>query len=382
MSRFDRYMLSRFMVLFGFFALVLVAVYWVNRAVILFDRLIGDGHSAAIFLEFTALSLPNVIRLVLPMAAFAATTYVTNRLSADSELAVVQATGYSPWRLARPVALFGLLVMAMMLVLSHVLVPASLAQLREREGDIAESVSAQLLREGQFLHPSDDVTFYIREITPEGELTDVFLSDRRQEGRAVTYTADTAYILSEGGAFNLVMLNGLAQTYDAAEERLSTTNFEDLTYDISGLVEGAGDRRRRTYAMSSYELFFRTEEMAEIASDTVGEVLEEAHGRNQQPLLALVAALIGYSALIAGGFSRFGLGRQIVLAIFLLVVVKLVESVVTTPVRENGALWPLIYLPTVAGLGIVAVLLHLASRPFRRGPAAAPPPDPGPEAPA
>ena len=45
MSRFDRYMLSQLMMLFGFFALVLVSVYWVNRAVILAsDEVIRQGH--------------------------------------------------------------------------------------------------------------------------------------------------------------------------------------------------------------------------------------------------------------------------------------------------------------------------------------------------
>ncbi|ETX30689.1 permease [Roseivivax isoporae LMG 25204] len=365
-------MLSRFMMLFGFFALVLVSVYWVNRAVILFDRLIGDGHSARIFLEFTMLSLPNVILLVLPMAAFAATTYVTNRLSGDSELAVVQATGYSPWRLARPALAFGLIVMMMMLVLSHYLVPASLAQLREREVEISGSVSAQLLREGAFLNPSTGVTFYIREITADGELRDVFLSDRRQEDRAVTYTAATAYVLREDGASNIVMLNGLAQTLDGETGRLSVTTFEDLTYDITNLISSDTSRRPRTYAMSTADLLLRTEESARLADDPVGEVLEEVHGRFQQPLLAVVAALIGYSALMVGGFSRFGLGRQIVFAIFLLVLVKLVESVVTTPVRANGNLWPLIYLPSLAGFAMAAALLHVAARPFRPGRGAAP----------
>ena len=71
MSRFDRYLLSQLVALFGFFALILVAVYWVNRAVGLFDRLLGDGHSALVFLEFSLLMLPNVIRLVLPIAATA-----------------------------------------------------------------------------------------------------------------------------------------------------------------------------------------------------------------------------------------------------------------------------------------------------------------------
>ena len=40
MTRFDRYMLSQFMVLFGFFALVLVSIFWINKAVRMFDRLL------------------------------------------------------------------------------------------------------------------------------------------------------------------------------------------------------------------------------------------------------------------------------------------------------------------------------------------------------
>ena len=65
-------MLSQLLVFFGFFALVLVAVFWINRAVQLVDRLISDGQTALVFLEFTALGLPRLITTVLPIAAFAA----------------------------------------------------------------------------------------------------------------------------------------------------------------------------------------------------------------------------------------------------------------------------------------------------------------------
>ena len=123
MPRFDRYILSTFLGIFGFFALVLVGVYWINRAVGLFDQLIGDGQTALVFLAFSALTLPYVIKLVLPVAAFIAAVYGGNRLISDSELVVMQATGFSPFRLARPVALFGLVVTGMMLVLTLTLVP-------------------------------------------------------------------------------------------------------------------------------------------------------------------------------------------------------------------------------------------------------------------
>ena len=48
MPRIDRYLLSQFLTLFGFFALVLVSVYWINRAVSLFEQLISDGQTALV----------------------------------------------------------------------------------------------------------------------------------------------------------------------------------------------------------------------------------------------------------------------------------------------------------------------------------------------
>ena len=143
MTRIDRYMLSQFLTQFGFFALVLVSVYWINRAVRLFEQLIQDGQTALVVLEFTALTLPVVIALVLPVAAFAATAYGTNRLASESELTVMQAAGLSPWRMARPALVFGLLVALMVGVLAHGLVPMARARLAERQADIAENVTAR-----------------------------------------------------------------------------------------------------------------------------------------------------------------------------------------------------------------------------------------------
>ena len=143
MSRYDRYVLSQFLLFFGFFSLILVAVFWISRAVVLFDRLIGGGQSALVFLEFTALILPNLVRMILPISAFAAAVYVTNRLDSESELTVMRATGSSPWRLARPALYFGLVTAAMMSALTHFLLPASIKQLSLREAEVARNITAQ-----------------------------------------------------------------------------------------------------------------------------------------------------------------------------------------------------------------------------------------------
>ena len=364
MSRFDRYLLSQLMILFGFFSLVLVSVYWVNRAVVLFDQLIADGHSAGVFLEFTMLTLPNVIGMVLPISTFAAVVYVINRLNNESELIVMQATGFSPWRLARPVVVFGLLVALFMLSLTVYLVPESNAQLKQRERDITASVSSRLLRDGIFLHPVKGTTFYIREITSDGELLDIFLSDRRDEEVAVTYTANKAYLLRDGPSTNLLMLNGLAQTLNYETNQISTTLFSDFAYDISGVFANTGPLRLGMKEMSIPDLLEQAETTTSLKTEA--RLREEMHSRLHEPLLCLAAALIGYSALMIGSFSRFGATRQILFAIFLLVLIKMVESLVTGPVRSSPSLWYLVYAPSVFAFVTSGLLLFKASQPKRR----------------
>ncbi|WP_338081963.1 LPS export ABC transporter permease LptF [Donghicola mangrovi] len=368
MGRTDRYMLSQLMVLFGFFALVLVSIYWINRAVILFDTLIGDGQSVAVFLEFSMLSLPAVIGLVLPLASFAAAVQLTNRMSNESELVVMQATGFSPWRMARPVAIFGIVVALLGAILTNALIPTSSQQLKLREKEISQNMTAKLLKDGVFLHPTRGVTFYIRNIADNGTLEDMFLSDNRDSERRMTYTAKQAYLTRSENGPRMVMVDGMTQALDRATNRLSVTYFQDFVYDVSGfLTDDAKIDPSRDF-LSTWDMLTRTAEMAELARDSEGEILEAAHKRINDPILCLVTALLGFSALIAGGFSRFGSGTYVLLSIVLIIVLMIIQSAVKDPARANAALWWLTYLPSVAGLAMIGVLLSFASGYFRRAP--------------
>ncbi|WP_377504905.1 LPS export ABC transporter permease LptF [Octadecabacter sp. R77987] len=364
MARFDRYMLSQLFTLFGFFSLVLVLIYWINRAVRLFDQLIADGQTAIVFLEFTAMTLPQIIRIVLPLAAFVAATYVTNRMSSDSELTVVQATGFSAFRLARPVLVFGLTVTGMMLVLTHFLAPMSTARLADRSAEISRNMTARLLTEGTFTNPADGITFYIREITPTGELLDVFLSDNRDPDQAITYTTNRAYLVRTENGPQLVMIDGMAQTLDTESQRLFTTTFTDFAFDIGALVPAAGVRNRSWHELSTQELLNPTPELEAETGRSAGALIVAGHDRFDQAFLATVAALIGFATLMTGGFSRFGVWRQIIAAVFLVIVVKGLESTGAGIARANPALWPMVYLPTVGGAVIVWTLLFAATRPY------------------
>lgn len=370
-SRFDRYLLSQLLQLFGFFALVLVAVYWVNRAVGLFDQLIGDGQSALVFLEFSLLTLPNAIRLVLPVAAFAATLYAVNRLTQESELVVMQATGFSAFRLARPVLFFGLAVMAMQLVLTNLLVPASQRVLSARSAEISENVTARFLNAGQFMHPAKGITLYIREISPTGVLLDLFLADERRAGERVIHTARQAFLVRGDVAPKLVMVDGTTQTLKREDGRIAVTRFSDFTLDLAGVVSLAEAGGVSLNALPTPVLLAPSDEAMAATGATRAQMLEEGHSRLASPILAVSAALLGFAALLQGSFSRFGLWWQMALAVGLLIGVQLVWTWTGSLAIRSAEAWPLVYLAPASGISLAGFMLWWAQRPRRlRGAAA------------
>lgn len=367
MPRIDRYILSQLLTLFGFFALVLVSVYWINRAVSLFEQLISDGQTALVVLEFTALTLPLVISIVLPIAAFAASAYGTNRLAAESELVAMQATGISPWRMARPVLVFGLMVAVMVAVLVHSMVPMARARLAERQAEIAQNVTSQFLRAGSFQYPVRGVTLYISDIADDGRLLYFFLEDARDPNEKVTYTANEALVVRTEGGPRLVMMQGMVQSLrqSGGRQSLAVTRFSELAYDMLSLSGDGGTRKRDLRAYSTPQLLRADPEMLAATGASSDKARAEAHERLAKPFQAPVAALLGFAMLLLGGFSRFGVWRQVIWAVVALIVVQFLGTAAEAQVAQNAARWPLIYLPPLVGAGICAGALWLAARPRR-----------------
>lgn len=357
MRTFDRYLLSHLLMVFGFFSLILVAVYWVNRAVSLFDRLIAGGSNVSLFLELTLLTLPSVILTVLPISALVATLYGVNRLSAESELVVAQTTGLSPWAMARPVMYFGLCVAVLLSLLAHFLVPVSRTMLAEQNKKLSQEISGRFLKDGEFLHPGTGITVYVREITEQGELRGVFLQDRRDASARTTYTAERAVLLRAGDSPRLVMFEGSAQTLHTETRNLTVVSFADFTYDLAGLVGGPAGTAKDPRSLSTASLMRAAPQDLERDDVPRGVYLFEGHNRFAEPIFAAGLPVLAISLLMLGSFSRLGLWRQILAAVFLAIMLKLTSNVVENAVRGSADMWPLTYLPAVITVGMAALAL-------------------------
>ena len=362
MSRFDRYLFTQYFLMFGFFSLILLFIYWINKAIALFDNLISDGQTFLVFLEFSILTIPPIIPIVAPLAAFAAAIFVTNRLKNDSELTIMQATGFSPLRLSRSIFLFGLVVTIILMIISHYLIPKSNNILLKRQNEVASSLNAKLLKVGSFIHPQNGVTFYIGGISTSGVIEDVFVLDERNKDREIIVTSKSGYLITNNNNPILVLKDGIVQNYDLKSTNLSTIHFQDLSYDLtSWSVKERMSKSKLLLTYSSFDLFKDPELVSILTDSSPISVLEELHSRILTPLLALIAALIGFSALMIGDYSRFGASKQISVGIVILILIKLSESYGNELMLKSQGNWLALYLPVLIGILIFSFMMLLAS---------------------
>jgi hypothetical protein len=138
-------------------------------------------------------ALPQIMMLVLPIAAFVATLYIFNRMIGESELVVMQTAGLSAWRLMRPVLVFGLFLAALIGILANVLAPAARSQFIDRSAEVQEDLTGTLPARGRVhpphrgadrLYPRDHRTGRVPRPLPAGQVAAESGDDLYRDHRA------------------------------------------------------------------------------------------------------------------------------------------------------------------------------------------------------
>ena len=356
MRKVDRYIFRQILWPFMFFVMVFTGVIWLTQSLRVIDTVVNNGQSATVFLEFTALLLPMVLSIVLPVALFAAVLFAVNRMFSDSEIVVMLASGLSGTSLLRAVLAFAVLVMLLMYVITLVVMPAAQREMRDRIFQIRGDVAASLLREGEFLEPVDGVTIYLRTAGGAGEMLGVFIQDERDPDQEVTYTAERAVLVRDGEETRMVMFDGIAQTANHGEnDNLSILRFDQLAYDLSRLGDKNGQRALKPSEMYISRLLTITPE--EGAPRPIGDYRAEAHEALSSPLYVLALPMLAVAFIISSGFRRQGFAGRIVLAAVAGLALRIVGLAAKSTVSGAALLWPLMYIPPLIGVIIAFALL-------------------------
>ena len=170
LNQLDRYILFCQFRPFLFFSFVLVGILWLVQALPRLDDIISNGQSGDVFIKVAILMLPQVMLLVIPLAAFSATLYSVNQLFLEAEFTIFMSVGRSNISISKSIIVFGLLVSIFMYALSLYFVPISQQKLRALMFEVRQNLTGQLIKDGRFFHPTDGVSIYIRESNKTGEI--------------------------------------------------------------------------------------------------------------------------------------------------------------------------------------------------------------------
>jgi len=357
----DRYVLSRLIGPFLFFIVIFGAILWLNQVLRLADAVIDTGQSGMVFAELSVYLIPKVLETVVPMAAFASATFLTNRLYSEAELIILMGAGISPADATRPYFLFGGICLVLMIFLSQLLTPFAMGLFQDRQYQISREIPTRFIIPGAFSNPVPGITIFFGAITPDGAFKDVVIHDTRSR-TAVTHTAPEGQILSNRTGPTLILFDGTIQHLEP-DRRLSTIYFETLSYDLGRFAKEAAGR---TYKIS--ELHFH-ELLGSGRANLVPEVqrMTEFHDRIVKSLLAVAFPVLGAIVLLSSGFSRSGFFLRIALCVVFMVAVNALRGFVQPFAGPDAGFWPVLYAPVVLAFGAVIILLRMGLAPWKSG---------------
>ncbi len=357
-----RYILGQLVTATIFVTLALTFAIWLTQSLRLIDYIVNRGLPASTFLTFIGLLLPSFLGVVLPVAAFVASLFIYHKLAMDSEMVVMRAAGLSQLQLARPAIILGVMVTLAVYSISLYFLPASFRNFKDLQNSFRSDFSTVLLQEGVFTALTDEITVYVRQRSPDGELRGILVHDNRDPEKPVTMMAERGALVASEAGPRVVMENGNRQEVTPGTGRFSLLYFDRYTVELSEFGEAAQSRWREPKERYLNELLFPTSDRRDQRYQQ--ELIAEGHQRLVSPLYTLVFVLIGMAALLAGEFNRRGQVKRVLAAIACVAALEGVSLALHDLATRSAAAVPMMYLAVLVAAGLS--LYVLLRRPGRR----------------
>ena len=325
-------------------------------------------------LLFVLSIIPAFLVFIIPMSFLVAVLFAFNRLSAESELAAMKASGVSLYRLSLPVLALALLAALSTLAVTAYIFPLGNNQLHKIVSAVARTKSVAVIQENTFNTAFDGLTLYTGSIPRGGNtIMDVFISDKREAGEPTMIFARSGSFVAdpEGKALTLKLANGTVHSANevSGEYRLISFNTYDFIVPLQGVTGARTTASKSNRELYLGELLTRIKKRGAEGVNPAPYIID-LHKRFALPASVFVFALLGVplgvQKIRTVRFTSFSVALGVMLIYYVL-------STAMESLGEEGIIGPLI---SVWGsdivMGIVGCyVFYRASRdmplmPFRR----------------
>ncbi|RMG39575.1 MAG: LPS export ABC transporter permease LptF [Candidatus Dadabacteria bacterium] len=387
----NRYILRETLLYFSISLFAFTGILLTLKMIRFTDLIIQKGVAVSQIVSVFIAIVPTFLEIALPLAALLGVMLAFARLSADSEVIVMRASGISLTQLIRPIALFGTLCFVAGLYISLTLKPWGYRTLAESLFKIARSRTTAGLNQRIF-NQLGKLTVYAEEINHKnGDLKNVLIDDRRSKSSSKIILAQSGTVLSDENSRTILFHLKDGEIHELTSQEYALTRFKENVISLESddlyatssskkkQYRGALSQRQLSLQIEKYRLQLKKLEAAsdaedhkhsaklsyeprskkEIKLDLTRLIIERAR-RFSLPFASLILSLIAMPLGIQPPRTQrtWGAGLPVALGLVVFVAYYVLFTGGVT-VAENGALPPVlaVWIPNLAGAVVAAIML-------------------------
>ncbi len=272
------------------------------------------------FIEMTSLLMPRLFIILSPIAVFAASLFVYNRMIVDRELPVIQAAGITPIQNAKPALLIGVIIAAICIYINNFLIFTAENRLSRLTWEVKNNVTHLLLKDGEFNTLQPNLTIFISAHEKDGSISGILVKDERKANLKVVLSAEKGRIVYVDNMPRIILVKGSRQELNTDTYSFSSLEFDRYSVDF-GTMEQKKQKNSGARSKTLAELF-NAKNDASLSPVEVRKYIIEGNKRLLSPLYNLLFAILGCTGLLIGSFNRRGQTKIILFSILLMVLVQ------------------------------------------------------------
>jgi lipopolysaccharide export system permease protein len=296
MGSIDKYIFRTTLASFALVLVSLTGVIWITQALRGIDLMTSQGQTIVTFLGITSLVIPALVLIIAPIALMISISHTLNKLATDSEIIVMNAAGFSPFRLFRPFLYATCVVAVMVAFIGAYLAPDGMRRIKQWDAEITADVMTNILQPGRFAQLDQNLTVRIRERRPGGVLGGIFVDDRRDPKERVTIVADHGTVLKNESGSYLVLEDGNLERLEAGKRDPVLVEFSRHAFDMSKFANQGHDVALGIRERYLWELLWPADDDP-IFKQLSGQFRAELHDRFMAPLYPFAFAALTFAFL-------------------------------------------------------------------------------------
>lgn len=356
MRQYERYLFLHLLLPTVLVTASLTGIIWLTQVMRFVDFMLNRGLTLGDFLYLTGLMLPSLLMILIPISLGIAVIYTYNRLTADSELIVLNAVGVSKLQLARPAMIMGAMCTLICYALALYLMPIANHKFRDIRTFFRDKYASVLLEEEVFNTPIKGITVFVRSRDAKNNLYNILLHDNRDPKSPMTVMAAQGRMEQTKTGPRFYLKNGMRQ--EIKDGRVSWLSFDNYAIDIA--FYATAYQRKRDPDERTFAELWRGNPNDERDNRALKA---EAHQRLTWPLFALALPMLVLALLFSGEFNRRGQWKRIMQASVAIIVVMVMFFALRNLIVKHPWLTPSLYC-LVFGVMAASVQLLFSGRPW------------------